>query len=204
MDFMFPTSPHCALIAGPTSCGKTRFVLNLLENQYRGVFDYIIILCPTIRDNETYLERSWIWTTPNVVVIEKCDRLNHLLGVLFERFRGEKTLYLVDDLAGSDELAKKRDMLTKLAFSGRHTQQSVWVLTQAYTSVLKDFRRQTKWVALFHPKERDDFLSCLRENDVVPADVREEVRAKLSQVPHAKLILKTDVPASYIVHVPSG
>src|SRR5437762_11998706 len=119
MDFMLPTSPSCALIAGPTSCGKTRFVLNLLENQYRGVFDYIILICPTIRDNETYLGRSWIWTTPNVVVIEKCDRLNHLLGVLFERFRSEKTLYLVDDLAGSDELAKKRDMLTKLAFSGR-------------------------------------------------------------------------------------
>src|SRR5437762_10639736 len=107
---------------------------------------------PYYQGQRKYLDRSWIWTTPNVVVIEKCDRLNHMLGVLFERFRGEKTLYLVDDLAGSDELAKKRDMLTKLAFSGRHTKQFVWVLSQAYTSVLKDFQLQTKWVALFHQK----------------------------------------------------
>ena len=33
-----------------------------------------------------------------------------------------------------------------VAFSGRHAEQSVWVLTQKYTSVLKGLREQTRWV----------------------------------------------------------
>ena len=57
----------------------------------------------------------------------------------------------------SKALTKKRDMLSELAFSGRHAGQSVWVLTQKYNSVLKDLREQTKWIAVFHCKDRDSF-----------------------------------------------
>ena len=53
-------------------------------------------------------------------------------------------------------------MLSELAFSGRHADQSVWVLT-----VLKDLREQTRRVGLFHCKDRDSFDECLRENDVI-------------------------------------
>ena len=55
-------------------------------------------------------------------------------------------------------------MLSELAFSGRHAQQSVWVRTQKYKSVLKDLREQTRQLALFHCKDRGSFEDCLREN----------------------------------------
>ena len=63
----------------------------------------------------------------------------------------------------------------------------------------KDLRELTKWTALFHCEDRDSFDDCLRENDVVPADERAAVRAKLAAQKHAKLLLKTDQPAAYIV-----
>ena len=78
-------------------------------------------------------------------------------------------------------------MLSELAFSGRHADQSVWVISQRYISVLKDLREQTKWVCMFYTKDRDSFDNCLRENDVIPTE----------EVKHRKLILKTDQPTGY-------
>ena len=91
-------------------------------------------------------------------------------------------------------------MLSELAFSGRHAKQSVWVLTQKYNCVLKDLREQTRWVALFHCKDRDSFEDCLRENIVIPTrEERALVRQQLAETKHAKLLLKTDQPAAYMV-----
>ena len=109
-------------------------------------------------------------------------------------------MYVIDDCSATKALTKKKDMLSELAFSGRHAKQSVWVLTQKYNSVLQDLREQTRWVALFHCKDRDSFEDCLRENDVIPT--REErlyVRKKLNETKHAKLLLKTGQPAAYMV-----
>ena len=88
----------------------------------------------------------------------------------------------------------------QLAFSGRHACASVWVLTQKFNAVGKDLREQTKWVALFHCKDRDSFEDCLRENDVIPTrEERAAVRQLLAERKHAKLVLKTDQPAAYQV-----
>ena len=88
-------------------------------------------------------------------------------------------------------------MLSELAFSGRHADQSVWVISQRYISVLKDLREQTKWVCMFYTKARDSFDHCLRENDVILAEERQWIKKELAKVKHRKLILKTDQPTSY-------
>ena len=94
----------------------------------------------------------------------------------------------------------KKDMLSELAFSGHHADQSVWVFTQKYNAVLKDLQEQVKWVALFYCKDRDSFEHCLWENNVIPTS---EDRAAVKQQPaerkHAKLLLKTDQPTAYQV-----
>lgn len=195
-----PQSPHCALIVGATECGKTEFILDLLETYYRGVFENIIILCPSIGYNKTYRGRSWIWNSPNVLIIEKCQMLHKWLSALYDIYKGTPTLYIIDDMASSAALSEKNNTLSYLAMSGRHALQSTWILSQAYTSVLKDFRRQTKWVALFDPKDRDSFNECLRENDIVPAEAIADIRAKLANKLHSKLILKTEKPAKYGVY----
>ena len=89
-------------------------------------------------------------------------------------------------------------MLSQLAFSGRHENCSVWVLTQKYNSVLTDLREQTKWTALFFTKDRDSFDETLRENDVISSlEEKKEIREKLARHKHSKLILITEQPAKY-------
>ena len=89
-------------------------------------------------------------------------------------------------------------MLSELAFSGRHAEQSVLVISQRYNSVLKDLTEQTKWLCMFFTKDRDSFENCLRENDVIPTlEERQRIKEDLSKVKHRKLILRTDQPTGY-------
>ena len=67
-------------------------------------------------------------------------------------------------------------MLSQLAFSSRHAEQSVSAIWQRYIAVLKDLREQAKRVCMFYTKDRDSFEHCLRENDVVHADERQTIK----------------------------
>ena len=156
-----PTSPHSAITCGQTGCGKTVFALNLLEGHYCVVFHHVVILCPTIKHNKTYQNRPWIWVDLEVYVIDPGEGLHDCLHAMYQVFQGEPTLYIIDDCSASKALTKKKDMLSELALSGRHTGTSFWVLTQKYNAVLKDLRGQTRWVAMFHCKDRDSFEDAL-------------------------------------------
>ena len=107
---------------------------------------------------------------------DRRERLHDWLRALFSVAADTPTLYLIHDMAASRALTKKRDMLSELAFSGRHAKQSLWVLVQKYNDVCKDLREQIKWVALFHCKDRFSFADVLDENDVVPCELRTSLR----------------------------
>ena len=113
---------------------------------------------------KTYQQRPWIWTDPEVYLLDPGECLDDYLRAFYHVFMGEPTLYIIDDCSALTALTKEKDILSMLAFSGRH----VLVLTQKYNSVLKDLREQTRWVCLFHCKDRDSFEDCLRENDAIP------------------------------------
>ena len=63
--------PHSAMFVGVMACGKTKFLLQLLETEYKNHFEFIVILCPTILNNKTYLSRKWILDDKNVLIV--CD-----------------------------------------------------------------------------------------------------------------------------------
>ena len=131
-------------------------------------------------------------------IVDPGERLHDWLRVWYHRFQGEPTLFIIDDCSASQAMTKKRDTLSELAFSDRHAQQSVWVLSQRYNSVLKDLREQTQWVALFHCKDRDSFEECLRENDVIASrEERVDIRRRLAEQKYAMLMLKTSQPSAY-------
>ena len=67
--------PRTTTFTGPTGCGKTHPVLDLIENEYNKHFDYIIIICPTLRWNKTYHSRGWIKNDDKVWLIEPKDKL---------------------------------------------------------------------------------------------------------------------------------
>ena len=71
------------MFVGVTACGKTEFLLKLLETVYKSHFEFIVILCPTISDNKTYLSRKWIFDDKNVLLLIRqkenwMNRLNYL------------------------------------------------------------------------------------------------------------------------------
>ena len=163
-----PKFPHSAMFVGVTACGKTEFLLRLLETIYKK-FEFIVILCPTILGNKTYLSSKWILNDKNVFIV--CDmegRLNEWIKLFKITLGGHQTLFIIDDCSAEGEIMKKRDALSEFAFSGRHRNHSLWVLTQKYNSVSKDVREQIKWLCLFFTRDWDSFEDCLRENDVIP------------------------------------
>ena len=64
-----------ALFVGSMGAGKSREVLRLLENEYRHHYEIIVILCPTITINSTYIECNFVWEDPNIYTIKPGDEL---------------------------------------------------------------------------------------------------------------------------------
>ena len=194
-----PKNPHCALICGRTNCGKTKFILDSLENEYKNNFEKIVIICPTLSNNRTYRDRSWFWNDEDVI---PCDldleniTLNQALSYYRKVFKGLYVLFIIDDCSALQEIKYRRETceLTKLAYSGRHDNHSCWLLTQKYNNVLKDFREQTQFVVLFYCKDKTSFDQCLNENDGVPVEEIANIKTHLKNVPYSKLIIKTDPP----------
>ena len=95
---MFIKHPHTAIFTGPTGVGKTYLVLDMIETQYNKHFDGIIILCPTIRWNKTYIGRSWVIKDENVWLVEPKDKLYDYIEKLPNLEAGNAVLFIVDDI----------------------------------------------------------------------------------------------------------
>ena len=164
-----PKFPHSAMFVGITACGKTEFLLQLLEAKYKNHFEFIVLLCSKILDNKTYLSRRWILGDKNVFIEYDVEgKLNEWIKLFKNTLKGYQTLFIIDDCSAEGEINRKRDALPELAFSGQHRNHSLWVLTQKYNSVSKDVREQIKWLCLFFTKDWDSFEDCLREDDIIP------------------------------------
>ena len=190
--------PHTALFVAPTGVGKTHLALNLLEKEYLNHFDFIIILCPTLRYNETYRDRKWFWNDPNVILIEQGNQLYDWIEKLEKYLAGFKTLFLIDDIIADENLDKKRQPLLSLAISGRHKEHSLWLLTQSYTAIPKNIRRQAKMLYIWYPKNRTDLATIHEENDVI--ETQEElmdIKRKLKKGKHTCLIMRMEHPRAY-------
>ena len=101
---MFMKEPHTALFVAPTGIGKTHLALNLLEKEYTNYFDFIIIICPTLKHNETYRSRKWVWTDPEVIFINPGNSLYGWIEKIGNLLVGSKTLFLIDDIIADETL----------------------------------------------------------------------------------------------------
>ena len=190
--------PCTALFSGPTNCGKSKKVLELIENEYRHYFDNIIILCPTLRWNKTYLTCKWLWSDDYVYLIEPRDKkLFEWIKKLSTFFVGEETLFIIDDIISDETLDKTRQSLLELAISGRHRNHTLWLLTQSYTAIPKNIRRQKKMLFLWYPHERSDLKLVDVETNVI--EDLEDVNQQLKSSEHACLYIRLQYPREYKV-----
>ena len=191
---------HTALFVAPTGVGKTHLALSLIENEYRNHFDFIVIICPTLRYNCTYKSRGWVWNDPNVIPKEPDNQFYYLIEKISNLLAGSKTLFLIDDIIANDALDKRRQPLLELAISGRHRAHSLWLLTQSYTAIPNNIRRQAKMLYVWYPKNRTDLNTIHEENDVIDPEELARVKAELKRGKHTCLIMRIEHLRASMIH----
>ena len=107
-----PKFPHSAMFIGITACRKTEFLLRLLETIYKSHFQFIMILCPTIAKNKTYLSRKWIFDDKNFFIADPSEgKLNERIKLFKSMLKGHQTLFIIDDCLAEGEINKKQNAL---------------------------------------------------------------------------------------------
>ena len=105
-----------------------------------------------LKDNETYRNRELFWTDPRIILIEPGNHLFNWIEKMSNLLAGSKTLFLINDMIADETLNKRRHSLLELAISGWHRCHSLWLLTQSYTAIPKNIRRQAKMLYVWYPK----------------------------------------------------
>ena len=192
--------PHTALFVAPTGVGKMHLAIDLLKREYINHFDFIVILCPTLRYNETYRSRKWFWNDPYVILVEPDDQLYKWIEKLGSYLAGSKTLFLIDDIIADENLDKRRQPLLGLAISGRHKNHSLWLLMQSYTAISKNIRRQAKMLYVWYPDNQSDLNAIHEETDIIetPEELA-SIKEKLKRGERTCLIMRKKHPRDYQV-----
>ena len=124
---------------GQTGYGKTHLVLELIEKEYNEYFDYIVIICPTLKENnKTYNANEWIKNDDKVWLVYPKDNLYQWIKKLPELLRFLEVLFIIDDIIANESLDKRRQPLLELSISGRYRGHYLWLLTKSYSAIPKN------------------------------------------------------------------
>ena len=192
--------PQTSIFIGQTACGKTHLVLKLIEKECSKYFDYIITICPTLREsNKTYYAKEWIKNNDNGWLVDPTDNLYQWIKNLSELLRFLEVLFIIDDIIANESLGKRRQSLLELFISGRHRGHYLWLLTQSYSAIPKNLRRQAKAIFVWYPKERGDLKMTHDENDVLTDDELVVARNFLKKSKHTCLYIRNELPCGFRV-----
>ena len=156
-----------AMFIGSMGAGKSREVLRLLENEYMHYFEMVVFICPTITINSTYIECEFLWKDPGIYTIKPEDNLIKWVNAISQKTIGRKTLFILDDCIGKEDLDKTRGELCELAIEIRHRKHSLWFLTQTYVGIPKKFRRLVNMTFLWFLKDKNDQKHVADENNFI-------------------------------------
>ena len=195
---------HC-IVTGMTGCGKSRWVVETLRGPMRKKFNYIILICSTYCYNKTY--RGFAKGDPGFLALQpdpsdegELDDLLKLCSTFYDR---GKTLFIVDDCSFSKDVKRRSSELIRLACSGRHKGQSLWILTQQWTSIAKCVRDNAAFVVAFHNPSGRDFDSLLDScGSSLPVQEREKLRTAMKEHKYSRLCFSLRYPYEIILEIP--
>ena len=113
---------------------------------------------------------------------------------------GDKTLFLIDDIIVDETLDKHRQPLLELAILEGHRGHSLWLLTQSYTAIPNNIRRQAKMLYIWYQKSQTDQNTIHEENDVIGSEELAGVKAQLKRGEHTCLIMRMEHPRAYMIY----
>ena len=107
---------------------------------------------------------------------------------------------MTDNIIADEALDKCHQPLLELAISGRHRAHSLWLLTQSYTAIPNNIRRQAKMLYVWYPKNRTDLNTIHEKNDIIGPEELARVKAELKWGKHICLIMRMEHPRAYMIH----
>ena len=109
-------TPFNFLVVGMTASGKTKYLLDTLENDYKNHLDYIVLICPTFDFNKTYHE--WKYKNDEDFIVIQCDQ-DHVGTILkhFSDIYKGRNWFIILDCASSQQVKNRVSELVRLAFS---------------------------------------------------------------------------------------
>ncbi len=163
-------TPFNMMIVGMTGCGKSYYLLEMLEKEYFGHFDYIFLICPTYFWNKTY--QNWAYKDSAKFYPLPCDQssVDNFLKYIVDNFKGTSSLIILDDCAATQAVKNRVSELVNLAFSARH-----YTTLHDCSYTADDEHRETvrenisKLVTFYNPSKKDmqtitdEFLNVTKE-----------------------------------------
>ena len=196
-------TPFNAIFLGQTCCGKTFYLLQLLETEYKNHFEKIFLICPTFVHNETY--QAWKFVNDEDFIVIPCDQddVEYHLRQVTHYGEGTNSLIILDDCASSQAVKNRTSELVKLGFSARHYGLSTIVITQQLTSIAKPYRENiSKLVTLYNPSGKDmntifdDYLSTLDNSE------KKQIISSLKNNDYSRLEVLLRRPYTHEVVIP--
>ena len=172
------------IIVGMTACGKTHYLLNMLEKEYKNHYDYIFIVCPTLEDNKTY------------------DNVETILRDITHFAKNTNSLIILDDCAASKDVKNRTSELVKLGFCGRHIGLSTIVVTQQLTSIAKPYRMNISKLVTFYNACKDDMKYIFNNYLNIEKDEEKRIIDTLKNNDYARLEILTTRPYTHQVITP--
>ena len=179
--------PFNMIIVGMTRCGKTYYLLKKLENDYKGCFEYIFLICPTYLWNKTYQE--WKYKDDKKFFPIPCDQdhVELFLKYIATMFKGTNSLIILDDCAQGHAVKGRINKFVDFGFSGRHFGFSTIIITQQFKSVTKPYRDQTDIMVTFYNPNYNDMKEFLTEAKRIPTEEMDKIIDELRNNKHSKL-----------------
>ena len=175
-------TPLNMIIVGVTRCGKTHYLLKMLENDYKGHFEYIFLICPTYLWNKTYQE--WEYKGDKKFFPFFAEKfLEYVTSV----FGGTNSLIILDDCASSQYVKNSSGEIVKLAFSARHYGFSTIIITQQLTWITKPYRVNTQILVTFYNPDKNDMRTLLEESVDSTAEEYRDIKDKLKKNEYSTL-----------------
>ena len=112
---------------------------------------------------------------------------------------GEETLFIIDDMIADETHDKRRQPLLELAILGRNRKHSLWLLTQSYTALPKNLRRQKKMVFISYPSKKSDLKMIDEETNLMEVHDLTKIKEQLKREKYACLFVRLEHPRDFEV-----
>ena len=174
-------------IVGATGTGKTHYLLEMLERDYKGFYNTIWLICPTFFRNDTYLDWKYVNDPDFVPLPCHLDEVEYFIQLVIEASReygthkdGNKNLLILDDVAAGHAAKNRGGSLVESGFGSRHDGLSVVVITQQFKSVAKAWRDNQSHFTFFTTQTKRTWMKCLKHYLAIWKKMKERKLSKYS------------------------